>query len=40
MFLKKEPSFTSINPNALEALKVLIHQEIVISLDKYSSVFL
>ena len=40
IFLKKDPSFTSINPNALEALKVLIHPAIVTSLDKYSLVFL
>ena len=33
MFLKKDPSFTSINPKALEALRVLIQPEIATSLD-------
>ena len=39
-FLKKEPSLTSINPKALDALKVLIQPEIMISYDKKSSVCL
>ena len=39
-FLKKEPSFSSINPNVFESLIVLVHPSSVTSLFAYSEVFI
>ena len=40
IFLKKVPSFNSINPNLLELLLVLTQPLTTISLSAYSAVFL
>ncbi len=40
IFLKNEPSFSSINPNVLESLTVLTHPSKVIFWSIYFSVFL